>query len=152
MQITKFINLTPHDINIMGYEVIPASGTVCRIIETEIAHSAIEVIPIVFKSFGEVEGLPSPGKSNENGVVLNNKFLVSLPVLLALRVVGSKRTDVFAPDTGKSCIRENGQIKAVTQLIALTPKSALCDVCKFPTRYDHLEDGVCPSCLEGFSE
>ena len=153
MQITDWVNLTPHDI-VIKTRTIKASGIVCRIEETETIQRSVDEITVVFKSFGNIKGLPQyRGKLTDNyGIVGSPKFIVSLPVLMALKAQGSKRTDIFAPDTGKSCIRENGQIKAVVQLIALNPNVIKCELCQAPTPFKQISDGICISCQEGLAE
>lgn len=109
-----FINLTPHVIRIIDvdrvvHEVSP-SGTVARVdtIETEQASVSVDgaLFSVKSRTMGEVSGLPDP-----NGVSI---FLVSSMVLDALQ----GRGDVFAPDTGRSAVRdERGLVWAVTGLI-----------------------------------
>lgn len=109
-----FINLTPHvirviDVDRVVHEVSP-SGTVARVdtIETEQASVSVDgaLFSVKSRTMGEVSGLPDP-----NGVSI---FLVSSMVLDALQ----GRGDVFAPDTGRSAVRdERGLVWAATSLI-----------------------------------
>lgn len=108
----KFVNLTPHDINVrLGEQefVFPASGKVARVAVTQqprqpIVFNGVE-IPVVSTEFGEVEGLPE----SKEGVI----YIVSALVLTALK---GSRADVVAPDTGRTCIRDDkGHIVAITQ-------------------------------------
>lgn len=87
----KFLNLTPHCINVVtasGEELfsIPASGSLARCIEQVEAAGSVEGVPLVRKSFGSVEGLPEP----VDGVL----YIVSGLVLSAL---AGSRSDVVAP-------------------------------------------------------
>jgi len=106
---TKFINLTPHDITVVadGREMkIPASGQVARVATTEKVVGEIDGIPIIKREFGEIENLPAP----TGGTV----FIVSSLVLSAVK----NRTDVVAPDTGATAVRDDkGQIVAVTRFV-----------------------------------
>ena len=104
----KFINLTPHKIVIKTenktLEVEPSGNARVATIEEVVGN--VDGIPVVKRTFGEVEGLPEP----EDGIA----YIVSAMVLGAVK----GRDDVFAPDTGKSAIRnERGQIEAVVRLI-----------------------------------
>ena len=102
------INLTPHTINVqIGNEIIsfPPSGTVARVLTNETVISDYSGIPVVSRTFGNVEGIPDN----------NSPILVSAMVLDAVK----NRPNTFAPDTGKTAIRdEKGFIVAVTRLVA----------------------------------
>ena len=103
------INLTPHPIRVRmpnGDEaVFPPSGTIPRVETIEAPSAEIEGIPTVTRKLGQVAGLPSP----QEGVF----YIVSSLVFEA-----SDRSDLLAPDTGKTCVRDsNGNIIAVTRLI-----------------------------------
>jgi hypothetical protein len=117
----KLINLTPHAIVIRpliseGYDhpfegtavVVPASGDVARVatLPSTVVGDLAGIPVVASPSFGDVVGLPAP----QDGVA----YIVSGLVLS--RAFG--RTDVFAPDTGATAIRENGQIVAVRGLVA----------------------------------
>lgn len=85
----KFVNLTPHEINVMGISgdviTIPTSGTVARL-KTGIAQiGEAEGVRFTKTVFGEPEGLPEP----EDGVV----FLVSQLIKNAL----PRRSDLGVP-------------------------------------------------------
>lgn len=113
--VVKLVNLTPHDITVHdGLErfTIPASGTVARVaVSQEEVHRTIGV-PVVRNTYGEVENLPEPQA--------DTYFIVSSLVLEALRKEGSNRTDVIAPDTGPTAIRdEQGRIVAVRRFVTL---------------------------------
>ena len=109
-----FINLTPHAIRIIDvdrvvHEIGP-SGTVARVetVEKEEVPVVVDGAKFSVKSrtMGAVSGLPDP-----NGTSI---FLVSSMVLDAIQ----GRSDVFAPDTGKTAIRdERGLVWGVVNLI-----------------------------------
>ena len=59
----KFINLTPHTINIHtdhGVVNIAPSGEVARVATVEVEADTVGGIPTVRTSYGEVTGLPTP--------------------------------------------------------------------------------------------
>lgn len=101
------INLTHQAITIQSETVavtFQPSGTVARVATTEVVVGESHGVPIVTRTFGEPEGLPEEG----------TECLVSALVLGAV----PGRKGVFAPDTGPTAVRENGQLIAVTRLIA----------------------------------
>lgn len=102
-----FTNLTPHEINIFldGNMIsIPPSGTIARVDSVDTVIGNVDGIPVVRSTMGDVTGLPD----NEDPII------VSLMVLDALQ---GKRKNVYAPDSGSTCIRnEKGHIVAVTRL------------------------------------
>lgn len=101
------INYTPHPINFRGAEEITfaPSGVIPRVSTVEVESESVDGIPTVTQSTGEVEGLPEP----QIGVFI----IVSGMVFQA-----STRTDLIAPDTGKTAIRdEQGHIVAVTRFL-----------------------------------
>ena len=113
------LNLTPHEIVIVeedGAEIasFPASGTIARVsvIEKVTGIQYFDGIPvdIITSAFGEVEGLPA--LSDLEG---HERFLVSSMVLDRL---GPEWSGIaFAPDTGKSAVRDaQNQIVGVTRL------------------------------------
>lgn len=121
----KFVNLTPHEIvlkikldndgNAVDGELrLPSNGN-CRVAVKEKSAYNMEldrfVIPVVTNEYGDIEGLPH----KEEGTI----YIVSLIVLNALKTKGrlGHRPDVVAPDTGKTAIREDGKIVAVTQFV-----------------------------------
>lgn len=105
------INLTPHTIIIRAADgtdtIILASGALARVAstETQVGVCSLTGAPIMRREFGAVEGLPTDG----------TPCLVSSLVLSA---VPAGSAGVYAPDTGPTAIRENGQIIAVTRLVA----------------------------------
>ena len=101
------INLTHQAITIQtptGAVTIQPSGSIARVTTTEVVVGESHGVPVVTRTFGEPEGLPEEG----------TECLVSGLVLAAV----PGRKGVFAPDTGPTAVRENGQIIAVTRLIA----------------------------------
>lgn len=112
----NIVNLTPHAITLRleGGKVEKTfiiSGTQARVAvrattRDSLINDGIQ-IPVIANEYGEVEGLP---ESREGTI-----YIVSALVLG--RVSG--RSDVFAPDTGPTAVRNaSGQIEAVTRLIA----------------------------------
>jgi len=101
-------NLTPHPIKVRteGKEIeFPPTGIIPRVGTIETPSQAIEGIPTVTQSMGDVEGLPD--------AIYGVFLLVSAMVFNA-----SDRTDLIAPDTGKGAIRdEQGKILAVTRFL-----------------------------------
>lgn len=109
-----FINLTPHTIRVIDVDLvvheIPASGSIARVetVEKEEVPIVVDGAKFSVKSrvMGEVSGLPEP-----NGTSI---FLVSSMVLDATQ----GRQDVFAPDTGRTAVRDEcGLVWAVVNLI-----------------------------------
>ena len=112
----NIINLTPHDIGVIDgvdgvtVHTIPASGQVARVAATPVIQGTLGlpggvVLPVTSTVYGDVEGVPAPG---------GEKFLVSSLVLD--RLGPEYRGQAFAPDTGKTAIRDDaGQVVAVRQ-------------------------------------
>lgn len=102
------INLTPHAITLQladGTAVtFPPSGKIARVTSSEVVIGTLHGVPVIQRQFGAVEGLPEDGAP----------CLVSALVLSAC----PGREGVYAPDTGPTAIRENGQVVAVTRLVA----------------------------------
>jgi len=110
----KLVNLTPHDIEIYSGGVnatiltrIKKSGTVARVELSEKEMGKINNVPVYARVMSSsVEGLPAP----KDGVL----YVVSTMILEAER----DRTDLLAPDTGPSCIRDsNNRIKGITRFL-----------------------------------
>ena len=109
------INLTPHDIGVIDgvdgvtVHTIPASGQVARVAATPVLQGTLGlpggvVVPVTSTVYGDVEGVPAPGEE---------KFLVSSMVLD--RLGPEYRGQAFAPDTGPTALRRDGQVVAVRQ-------------------------------------
>ena len=103
----NIINCTPHTITVISKEEkrdYPASGTIPRVLTLVNNAREVDGIPCIAQKLGDVEGLPDPQP--------DTVYIVSGMVFSA-----SERADLVAPDTGNTCIRENGQIVAVTRFI-----------------------------------
>ena len=111
------LNLTPHAIVLRssdGYIVIQPSGQVARVAMAEQAVDGLVFgLPVVRRQAGAVTGLIV----GETGVIA--PCLVSGMVLDALSNRPELSGVVFAPDSGATAIRENGQIVAVTRLVTI---------------------------------
>ena len=110
------LNLTPHAIGVVDgvdgetiHQIAP-SGQVARVAATPVLQGTLGlpggvVIPVTSTVYGDVTGIPAPG---------GEKFLVSSLVLD--RLGAEYRGQAFAPDTGKTAIRDAaGQVVAVRQ-------------------------------------
>lgn len=107
-----FINLTPHAIVIrpegMDEIVVEPSGTIARVEVDEVDAGKVAGVPVYSRSAGEVLNIPD----REDNVYL----IVSGMVLSA---VPHGRTDIVAPDTGATAVRnEKGQVVAATRLVS----------------------------------
>lgn len=107
------INLTPHDITLRttaGDVTYPASGQLARV-STIATPTGIVVagVPVIKNTYGPVTGLVR----DEQGVPL--PCIVSGMTLAALPP-GTQ--NVYAPATGATAIRKDGQVVAVTELVA----------------------------------
>lgn len=116
------INLTPHGIRIAmsdeSYVDFDASGQVARVSSKEVSGDELHAvtignaryehtaIPTVKMEYGTVEGLPEP--------IEGTVYIVSGMVLAQV----PHRKDVYAPNTGGTAIRENGQVFAVRSLVS----------------------------------
>lgn len=102
------INLTPHAITLQradGTRVTFApSGQLARVATAEQVVGEYDGVPVIARILGEAEGLPEEG----------TPCIVS--AMVASAVMGRK--GVYAPDSGPTAIRENGQVVAVTRLVA----------------------------------
>jgi hypothetical protein len=107
----KISNLTPHAIVIClpsgAHRTYEPAGGVARCSMLEQDAGTVDGIPVVSRFLEGVVGLPEP----EPGTL----YLVGSMVLTHPSVQG--RADVFAPDTGPTAIRENGQVVAVRRLV-----------------------------------
>ena len=102
------LNLTPHGITVQRLDgtrvTYPTSGSLARVTSAEEVVAEIDGVPVIARSLGAAQGLP------EEGV----PCIVSAMVLSAV----PGRKGVYAPDSGPTAIRENGQVVAVTRLVA----------------------------------
>lgn len=109
------MNLTPHTINVVDgvdgetLHAIAPSGQVARVAATPVIQGTLGlpggvVVPVTSTSYGDVEGIPPVG---------GEKFLVSSLVLD--RLGPEYRGQAFAPDTGPTALRKDGQVIAVRQ-------------------------------------
>lgn len=87
----KYVNLTPHAINLNDGRVFPPSGQVARVSAT----FSTFVDDVCAQGFGEVENLPEPQA--------DTRYIVSGLVLTAV----SDRDDVVAPATGHPDTQRN---------------------------------------------
>ncbi|MGL6098695.1 MAG: hypothetical protein ACRCZ9_08845 [Fusobacteriaceae bacterium] len=109
----KIVNATPHPISIMkGEELIsfPKSEFIARVSSEETTiESELDFI-VVEQTFGDVTGLPK----EEAGTV----YIVSAMVLSANKVASIRRSDLIAPNTGATAIRNDlGHIVAVRSFV-----------------------------------
>lgn len=112
----KFINLTPHNIEIEGLGSFPPSGKVARVRATEKETKFDGLLCVQKGPFVEVENLPGP----KDGVI----YIVSGFVREAL---GEMRPDVVAPDTGPTAQRnKKGQISFVRRLVVANCEPPIC--------------------------
>ena len=106
MNNVKFVNLTPHTINVESGDLVLAlepSGTIARVTSTSEVVGEVGGIPISRNTFGDVEDMPD---------AVEGTFLVVSGMVLS--ALGGTRNDVLAPDSGTSAIRnEKGHIVAV---------------------------------------
>jgi len=99
----NFVNLTPHDITVVGLGVLPKSGVIARCSVTRTEMPSIGGVRLIRQVIGAVVDLPAP--------VEDTVYVVSGMVLGELR---GARNDVVAPDTGKDAVRNtDGNVIAV---------------------------------------
>ena len=104
IDIIKYINLTPHALN-LGDDTVEPSGYI-RVSFTEVHCGEVNGLEVVRNDNPVLEGLPAP----VDGVV----YVVSAMVLAQC----ADRSDVYAPDTGSTAVRnEKGHIVKVTRLV-----------------------------------
>ena len=134
----QFINLTPHRIVLRSDgpdQILEPSGDIARVESKELSLGATaNGIPVVERKFGDVENLPEPRQfewtltTRPGKLVATTIYIVSALVLAAVPY----RSDVAAPDTGDTAIRnEAGHIVAVTRLIMNNCAIAEDDDCAF---------------------
>ena len=104
----EIINCTPHAISIIvdsKTTTFEVSGIIPRVSTEQVEAPEIDGFPCVTSTTGDVEGLPKQQP--------DTFYIVSGMVFAA-----SNRTDLIAPDTGKTAIRnEKGHIVAVTRFL-----------------------------------
>jgi hypothetical protein len=112
----KVVNLMKHDAKIQNSDGEVVSYPPCGVIATaseEFESTGLNILgaPVVKRlRTGLVDGLPDP--------VAGTVYLVAGVVLDALE--GSGRSDVFAPDSGPSAVRNPaGHVLHVTRLVAV---------------------------------
>lgn len=121
-KINKIINLTPHEIKIVGEDgeaiaTFPPSGKVARVqqesVEIPEMTKKLGGIKVVKTEYKEIDNLPP----KEEGKI----YIVSVVVLQALKQRGIERNDVVAPDTGpESVVRDfQGNIIGVKRFMVL---------------------------------
>lgn len=103
------LNLTPHAITIRtkdGDVTFQPSGQVARV-STVAADTGLTVagVRVIRNQYGPVTGLPTDGTP----CIVSGMVLAALP---------PGTPNVYAPATGATAIRENGQVVAVTELVA----------------------------------
>jgi hypothetical protein len=107
------INLTPHAITLRtpnGDVTFQPSGQISRVETVSIdTGEVVSGVRVVRNTYGPVTGL----LRDESGIPL--PCIVSGMVLAALP---TGTPNVFAPATGSTAIRVNGQVVAVTELVA----------------------------------
>lgn len=110
----NIVNLTPHAITLLTKDeqiTIKSSGKIARVaVEEKELGFITDGIPLVSREFTQVENLPPLNELAGKIYLVSSLVLESLPMEYV--------DHVFAPDTGATAIRENGQIVAVTRLIA----------------------------------
>lgn len=95
----RFVNCTPHDINLNDGRVIPASGNVARVTQR---FSDFDENGICRAIYGDVVGVPSPAP--------NTLYIVSAMVMDA-----SDRNDLVAPATGHpECVRSEDRSRILS--------------------------------------
>lgn len=101
----NIVNLTPHAITIEKADgtriTIPPTAPAARVTQQNYIMADVDGIPVSAVVWGEVENVPAPAD--------NTVYVVSAMVAQRL----PERSDVLAPDTGASAIRESGNIVAV---------------------------------------
>ena len=105
---TKIINLTPHDINIISEaenRTFPASGSIARVSQSFSDAEPVDGVPCQKQELGKPEGLPEP----EDGTY----YIVSSFVASA----AGDRNDLLVPNTGRAIRDEKGHIIGVPGFI-----------------------------------
>ena len=109
----KIVNLTPHAINFQtdeGQVEIPPSGIVARVEEKTEVVGKVKIgdghVPVIRKSFGQVQNLPEP----REGTI----YIVSLIVAQAL---AGTRSDIYV--IGESIRDKEGRVIGARSLAQL---------------------------------
>ena len=124
----NFVNLTPHDITVVGdntkIAVIPAAGITARVSQSYVNSGKLNDIPIVETHYGDIIFLNSSGEkiSPEEAKKLIEGRYVIVSALVAPKAdelirLGAK--GVFAPDTGRALRDEQGRVIGVPALLKL---------------------------------
>jgi hypothetical protein len=107
------INLTPHDITLRtpaGDVTYPASGQLARVSTIATPTGAVVAgVPVVRNAYGPVTGLVRDAQGVPLPCIVSGMVLSALPPGTA---------NVYAPATGATAIRKDGQVVAVTELVA----------------------------------
>ena len=101
----QLVNLTPHKITIISTDgetirEIAPSGTIARAASTVVDDGAVDGVPIVRTTFGQVEGLPEPDSET--------MYIVSSLTVSAARRSGRTTEDLLIP--GRMVRDEDGVI------------------------------------------
>lgn len=108
MKTSNFINLTPHDVvlRLGGTDyVFPASGHLARVKAEEKIIGNLHGVPVTQHRYSDIE-FPEDLVRGKVAIV-SSMFLDAAPLDLTFTCV--------SPDTGKTCIREDGRVVAVTR-------------------------------------
>lgn len=125
----NIINLTPHIISIQlpnGEMLhVQPSGKVARVITEEKSVCTLTKfsIPAISRTMTEMQDLPKPSELEGKIFIVSSLVLEKLPIEYS--------GYVFAPDTGDTAIRHNGQVIAVTRLVGTTAFAQLFDKIPF---------------------
>lgn len=106
------INLTPHGITLRtpsGDVTFPPSGQVARVstVATDTGR-VVAGVRVIRNTYGPVEGLVRDAQGVPMPCIVSGMVLAALP---------PGTPNVYAPATGASAVRENGQVVAVTELV-----------------------------------
>lgn len=115
----KFMNLTPHTLNIEGVGQLPPSGITARVVHERTPGTPIKtatgLVRVIQQDYGPVQNIPDP----QEGTV----YIVSAVVVSAILAGDDTEMrnrlgrDVFAPDTGPDAVRSHGQVTMVRGLV-----------------------------------
>ena len=102
------LNLTPHAITLRtpdGDVTIAPSGRIARVTTAaEATELVVAGVRVVRNTYGPVTGLPTDGTP----CIVSGMVLAALP---------AGTPNIYAPATGATAIREDGQVVAVTELV-----------------------------------